>query len=119
MYGKSPMMKALIGKQGNLPVDLQKEILAAPTKMYGKSPMKNDKEKKIKTLKGTTVFGHEVSKIKNKVANKAKKLGRKVELVFDSGIYSNKYKAENPGRFKSDKINQPRFKAEKKKLLKK
>ena len=36
MKGKSPMMKALVGKQGNLPVDLQKEILAAPTKMYGK-----------------------------------------------------------------------------------
>mgnify|MGYP003661657163 CR=1 FL=1 len=42
MKGKSPMMKALVGKQGNLPVDLQKEILAAPTKMYGKSPMKKD-----------------------------------------------------------------------------
>jgi len=44
MKGKSPMMKALVGKQGNLPVDLQKEILAAPTKMYGKkSAMKNYK----------------------------------------------------------------------------
>jgi hypothetical protein len=81
----------------------------------GVSPMKNGK--KTKMLKGTTVFGHEVSKIKDKVVNKAKELSRKVELVFDSGIYSNKYKAENPGRFKSDKINQPRFKAEKKKLL--
>ena len=45
MKGKSPMMKALVGKQGNLPVDLQKEILAAPTKMYGKkSAMKNYKK---------------------------------------------------------------------------
>ena len=86
-------------------------------KKHAKSPMKNGK--KTKMTKGTTVFGHEVSKIKNKAVNKAKELGRKVELVFDSGIYSNKYKAENPGRFKSDKINQPRFKAEKKKLLKK
>ena len=48
MKGKSPMMKALVGKQGNLPVDLQKEILAAPTKMYGKAaPIKN-KDKKTK-----------------------------------------------------------------------
>ena len=46
MYGKSPMMKKLIGKQGNLPVDLQKEILAAPIKMYGKkaSAVKNYKK---------------------------------------------------------------------------
>ena len=45
MKGKSPMMKALVGKQGNLPVDLQKEILAAPTKMYGKTaPTKNYKK---------------------------------------------------------------------------
>ena len=46
MKGKSPMMKALVGKQGNLPVDLQKEILDAPTKMYGKkaSAVKNYKK---------------------------------------------------------------------------
>ena len=35
MYGKSPMMKALVGNQGNLPVELQEKIKAAP-KMYGK-----------------------------------------------------------------------------------
>jgi len=35
MYGKSPMMKALIGKQGNLPTELKNKILAAsPTKKY-------------------------------------------------------------------------------------
>ena len=95
--------------------------MRTPYKMKGmsfrNSPMKQDK--KTKELKGTTIFGNEVSKIKKKVVGKAKQLGRKVELVFDSGIYSNKYKAENPGRFKKDKINQPRFKAEKKKLLSK
>ena len=69
MKGKSPMMKALIGKQNNLPEELKAKILASPAKkyksdaqrkavhaskaekgsaakMYGKSPMKNDKEKK-------------------------------------------------------------------------
>jgi hypothetical protein len=81
------------------------------------SPLKQDK--KTKELKGTTVFGHEVSKVKDKVIKKAKGLGRKAELLFDSGIYSNKYMAENPARFPKSKINQPRFKAEKKKLLKK
>jgi hypothetical protein len=43
MYGKSPMMKALVGKQGNLPVALQKEILDSPMDMYGKSPVKKYK----------------------------------------------------------------------------
>ena len=80
------------------------------------SPVKQDK--KVKELKGTTIFGHEASKIKEKVISKAKQLGRKAELLFESGIYSNKYQAENPGRFSGSKINQPRFKAEKKKLLK-
>jgi len=43
MYGKSPMMKALVGKQGNLPAALQKEILDSPIDMYGKSPAKKYK----------------------------------------------------------------------------
>ena len=41
MKGKSPMMKTLIGKQGNLPEHLKAKILAAPespTKMLKKSP---------------------------------------------------------------------------------
>jgi len=84
---------------------------------FGNSPIHQNK--KVKELKGTTIFGHEVSKIKDKVIGKAKELGRKAELLFESGIYSNKYQAENPGRFKDSKINQPRFKAEKKKLLRK
>ena len=43
MKGKSPMMKALIGKQNNLPEQLKAKILAAPespAKMMKKSPMK-------------------------------------------------------------------------------
>ena len=34
MYGKSPMMKALIGKQGNLPEELKAKILASPARKY-------------------------------------------------------------------------------------
>jgi len=34
MKGKSPMMKALIGKQHNLPEELKAEILASPAKKY-------------------------------------------------------------------------------------
>ena len=46
MKGKSPVMKALVGKQKNLPVELQEKIKAAPTKMYGKkaSAAKNYKK---------------------------------------------------------------------------
>ena len=36
MKGKSPIMKALIGNQNKLPVELQEKIKAAPTRMYGK-----------------------------------------------------------------------------------
>tara|TARA_R100000234_G_C4973079_1_gene167204 strand:+ start:43 stop:303 length:261 start_codon:yes stop_codon:yes gene_type:complete len=36
MKGKSPMMKALIGNQKNLPEELKEKILASPGKMYGK-----------------------------------------------------------------------------------
>jgi len=43
MYGKSPMMKALIGNQDKLPSALQKEILDSPIDMYGKSPAKKYK----------------------------------------------------------------------------
>ena len=39
MKGKSPMMKALIGNQDKLPVELQKEILDSPMDMYGKKSM--------------------------------------------------------------------------------
>ena len=46
MKGKSPIMKALIGNQDRLPVELQEKIKAAPTKMYGKkaSAVKNYKK---------------------------------------------------------------------------
>tara|TARA_R110000787_G_scaffold275560_1_gene384147 strand:+ start:220 stop:585 length:366 start_codon:yes stop_codon:yes gene_type:complete len=42
MYGKTPMTKALVGKQKNLPANLRAAIEAAPEtpmNMYGKSPM--------------------------------------------------------------------------------
>ena len=45
MYGKSPMMKKLVGKQNNLPAELKAKIEASPTKMYDKAaPTKNYKK---------------------------------------------------------------------------
>jgi hypothetical protein len=52
MMGKSPMMKALVGKQGNLPMHLQEKIKAAPespAKMYKKSPVKQMKQESAGT----------------------------------------------------------------------
>jgi len=40
MKGKSPMMKALIGKQNNLPAELKAKIEASPAKMKKASPAK-------------------------------------------------------------------------------
>ena len=58
MKGKSPMMKALIGKQGNLPAELKAKILASPTKMYGKkSPAKAERvgsDQEVMTKKKST-----------------------------------------------------------------
>ena len=34
MKGKSPIIKALVGNQKNLPVELQEKIKAAPVKNY-------------------------------------------------------------------------------------
>ena len=46
MYGKSPMMKKLIGKQHNLPEEVKAKIEASPLPMYGKkaAPVKNYKK---------------------------------------------------------------------------
>jgi len=44
MKGKSPMMKALIGKQHNLPEELKAKILASPAKKYKSAPTKNYKK---------------------------------------------------------------------------
>ena len=52
MNPKSPFMKALVGKQGNLPQHLQDAIKAAPespAKSYGKSPMKKTDPNKKET----------------------------------------------------------------------
>ena len=45
MKGKSPMMKALIGKQGNLPAELKAKILASPAKMKKATPVKKNVNK--------------------------------------------------------------------------
>jgi len=55
MKGKSPMMKALIGKQGNLPVELQAKIEASPVPMKKESAMKMKKESSMKMKKESSM----------------------------------------------------------------
>ena len=78
MKGKSPMMKALIGKQSRLPEHLKAKILAAPespTKMMKKSPAKAKTEAAKRLLKAVPnqAAYDKLSAIEKKEFNKAAK----------------------------------------------
>ena len=66
MYGKSPMMKALVGNQNKLPVELQEEIKRSPGKKY-----KSDAQRKAvhasKAEKGSAakMYGGKAAPVKN------------------------------------------------------
>ena len=86
MTGKSPMMKALIGKQGNLPPELKAKIEAAPesaTKMRKASPAKKKEKAGKKKESGTERFdkmmvaAEEKATGKNPDAKPSKTAGRK------------------------------------------
>ena len=82
MYGKSPMMKALVGKQGNLPQELKAKILASPAKMYGKkSPAKKPTDRKEKIAKNIEF---------NKVARKTGIIPNFKTTKEKENFYSNK-----------------------------
>ena len=77
MKGKSPMMKALIGKQENLPDHIKQEILDAP-----ETPMKS-KEDRIRGRKGGTVKN--VTERLNEGNIKGAKLARKRNVASSKG----------------------------------
>ena len=56
MKPKSPMMKALVGKQKNLPEELQAAIIASPSKM-GHSPKKHMVDDMYASSNMSTHFG--------------------------------------------------------------
>ncbi len=66
MKGKSPLMKALIGKQENLPEELKAKILASPAKKY-----KSDAQRKaVHASKGekasaVKMYGKKAAPVKN------------------------------------------------------
>jgi len=131
MKGKSPMMKKLIGKQGNLPEHLKAKILAAPespTKMMKKSPTKMAKKSPTKRLdakgKGVNPFSAEYKRMtpsqrKRKygddykiqgsgkdditVANVRKSLGKVNERIQEGAKNLDK-KIKGPGGSKGSKL---------------
>jgi len=58
MMKKSPAKKPLVGKQKNLPEELKKKILAAPSKMKKESAMKMKKKSAMKLKKSPAKMGH-------------------------------------------------------------
>ena len=100
MYGKSPMVKKLIGKQANLPAELKAKIMAAPespAKMkkdpamkmakdpamkMKNAPMKMKKEEPMKMKKAPTKMkdGKKNLVKKNKQTDREKKIARNKEF---------------------------------------
>jgi len=96
--------------------------------MYKSAPFKQKNRKKLFDFKGyirgeqgsiPDIGGESTKSTVKGIKEKIKKTGRKIELALSSGGYSNTYKASHEGMFPDAKINQPRFSAEKKELLKK
>ena len=93
-----------------------------------KAPFKQKNRKKLFDFKGyfkgeqgliPDIKGKSTKSTTKGIVKKGKRVGRKVELALSSGGYSNTYKASHEKMFPNAKINQPRFAAEKKELLKK
>ena len=99
MKGKSPMMKALIGKQNNLPQELKAKIMAAPespammkkapTKMKKKSSMKmmDKKSPAKKSIRQQQIEGTYVSpkdRPKKVVVKKPKKVSVRKQQILDA-----------------------------------
>ena len=97
MKGKSPMMKALIGKQGNLPTGLKNKILASPAKNKVVDTIKKVyKETMPKVLQDVNKkIVSAVTGGKGKAKTKAKKMmaTKKLKKVSPKGEYTTK---ENP-----------------------
>jgi len=99
MMGKSPLMKKLVGKQGNLPPALKAEIKASPGKMV--SPLKEDKPFIKEGSLGADVrdtFNEYSAKLKSfRKANLAKTDAYLKKEGIDRGGETQKNKTEGSG----------------------
>lgn len=74
MMGKSPLMKTLVGKQGNLPPALKDKIKAAPGKMmYKKASPAKDLKSKYDSEGNLITAPNQQSNIDSRKANEAEK----------------------------------------------
>lgn len=116
MKGKSPMMKALVGKQNNLPAELKAKIEASPATMKKESAMKMKKESSMKMMKkspakanqygpkstGTKTYDQAYDALseekkasyRNKTGDKGS--GRKAFKTAASTYNKDTYKTDNP-----------------------
>jgi len=84
MMGKSPLMKKLVGKQGNLPENLKAAIKAAPGKMV--SPLKETeyaKNLKAARAAGMTQYEYNKKMKADKAAAEKAKSNKRVAVVGD------------------------------------
>ena len=88
MKGKSPMMKALIGKQGNLPAELQAKIKASPATMKKESPAKDYKKSLSYRLKGKAGQAKMDQKYSSGESTKLQKDFGRVTSKIDKGLQS-------------------------------
>ncbi len=87
MMGKSPMMKALVGKQGNLPMHLQEKILASPVKQKESLKKGSDlTEAEKKKMREESVFGPEGKRVAKPPKNRKKARAREQMKQDSSGV---------------------------------
>ena len=102
MKGKSPMMKALIGKQGNLPVELKNKILASPAKLSAGSTLEKTKDKKG----SQKVVNPDTREVTNVRVQRLKEAGAPASVIAKEKakfIASEKAKKKSPAKkYKSD-----------------
>ena len=101
MNPKTPLMKALVGKQGNLPQQLQDAIKAAPetpAKSYGKSPMKKTTDPKLDE------FGNPIPKgFKSDIKGETGGTARSKESLEKEYTTARKKRPRTPSRGKDRK----------------
>ena len=105
MYGKSPMMKALVGKQGNLPQELKAKILASPAKKY-----KSDAQRKAvhasKSESPAKMYGKKSPA--KKPTDRKEKIAKNIEfnkVARETGVIPNFKTTKEKENFYSNKAN--------------
>tara|TARA_R100000544_G_C2207907_1_gene50306 strand:- start:11 stop:853 length:843 start_codon:yes stop_codon:yes gene_type:complete len=118
MKGRSPMMKALIGKQNNLPEQLKAKILASPATMKKESMAPMKKESMAKMKKESSMKMMKKSPAKKKVVNTDADGNKTVSRVNRKGVTRKTKTFKNaPGVTKAGKVEKFRKDGSSKKIV--